>query len=82
MDLVEACASLARAVWYLEDRHSLGGARGHGRVRCSNVFVAAPPGQEAESGGAFRVKLGDAGMATTPYRPEEVSSWFLASGFI
>lgn len=60
VDLVEACASLARAVWYLDENELV-----HGNVRCSNVFVA----ERNES--VFKVKLGDAGMFTH-YPPESV----------
>ena len=52
VDLVEACTSLSRALWYLEE-HGLV----HGNIRAANVFVADH--DEA----AFRVKLGDTGMS-------------------
>ena len=63
---MEACASLSRAVWYLEERHSGCGSRGHGRVRCSNVFVSQ------HSDAAFQVKLGDAGLMGEPYPVQQV----------
>ncbi len=69
VDLVEACAGLARAVWYLEDRHSMGGVKGHGRVRCGNVFVAG----RSQVGSTFQVKLGDTGLGE-PYAEDQVTS--------
>lgn len=51
VDLVEACMSLSRALWYLEENNVP-----HGNIRASNVFVADH--HEA----AFVVRLGDTGM--------------------
>ena len=53
LDLVEASASLARAVWYLEENELV-----HGFIHCGNVYVA-----EHQSN-VFRVKLGDPGIFT------------------
>ena len=64
VDLVEACGSLSRAVWYLDE--SFFGSRGHGRVRCSKAFVAL------HSDTAFQVKLGDPGLAGEAYPATDV----------
>ena len=60
VDLVEACAALSKAVWYLEE-----GGMAHGNIRAANVFVAG------HDDAAFKVKLGDQGLRSV-YEPEEV----------
>ncbi len=65
VDLVEACACLARALWYLEESGSIRAA--HGNVRCSNVFV------DKDDGDCFKVKLGDCGL-TEVYPADQVFS--------
>lgn len=52
VDLLEAAACLARALWYLEEQDIV-----HGNIRLANVFVATH-----EPGESFKVKLGDNGL--------------------
>ena len=61
VDLVEACASLARALWYLEENDNIR----HGHIRCKNVFVAY------HDSTSFKVKLGDPSVSDS-YEPSDV----------
>eukprot|EP00095_Tigriopus_kingsejongensis_P006153 snap_masked-scaffold40_size501252-processed-gene-0.1 protein:Tk06153 transcript:snap_masked-scaffold40_size501252-processed-gene-0.1-mRNA-1 annotation:"tyrosine-protein kinase hopscotch" len=51
LELLEACRSMAKALWYLEERGMV-----HGKVSCQNIFVAQHTDQE------LHVKLGDPGI--------------------
>lgn len=51
IDLVEACANLASALWHLEERNMI-----HGNIRCKTLLLAVHDSQ------AFTVKLADPGL--------------------
>lgn len=51
IDLVEACANLASALWYLEEKRIV-----HGNIRCKNLLLATHDDQ------AFSIKLADPGI--------------------
>ncbi|XP_040577456.1 tyrosine-protein kinase JAK2 [Lepeophtheirus salmonis] len=72
IELIEAAAGLARALWYLTEQRIV-----HGNIRCKSVFVRM---REEDS---FKVKLGDPGISDHSlekdafWLPPEVFSSFI-----
>ncbi|XP_034246604.1 tyrosine-protein kinase hopscotch [Thrips palmi] len=56
IDLVEACANLASALWHLEEHGIV-----HGNIRCKNLLLATHDAQ------SFSVKLADPGLPVYTY---------------